>query len=99
MKSKFFLNLLNLFFWTTSIHAAQTFPKVCIKLAKQTRPMAEQCLQMSDREKRAKCFASIGVLINKEAPKDICEPSLEPIKQEFVLKEKKLFPNQDPALK
>ena len=79
--------------------SAQKFDiSVCNKLVPQIRPQADGCLKLKDQPARQQCFDKIGQVIQKSAPNGACDQVLNPIKQEYIAKEKQLYPTQASAL-
>ena len=74
-------------------------PAICEKMSKTIRPLAEGCLKLKEQAKRAQCFDKIGSTMEKTAPNGSCDQQLEPVKQEFMSKEKQMYPDQESALK
>ena len=72
---------------------------VCEKLAQTIKPKAEECLKIKTQPARSQCFDKIGQEIQKVAPNGGCDRALEPMKREFMSKEKQLYPKQNPSMK
>ena len=78
--------------------AAPISPEICAKLIPQIRPQADMCLKVKDQAQRSQCFDKVGQSIQKVAPNGGCDQTLNPIKQEYMAKEKQMYPNQASAL-
>ena len=72
---------------------------VCEKLAQTIKPKAEECLKIKTQPARSQCFDKIGQEIQKVAPNGGCDKALEPMKREFMSKEKQLYPKQNASIK
>jgi hypothetical protein len=72
---------------------------VCEKLAQTIKPKAEDCLKIKTQPARSQCFDKIGQEIQKVAPNGGCDKVLEPMKREFMSKEKQLYPKQNASMK
>jgi len=73
-------------------------PATCNKLIPQIKQQAEACLKIKEQSQRQQCFDKIGQMIQKTAPNGGCDQALNPLKQEFMAKEKQLYPSQGSAL-
>ena len=73
-------------------------PAVCNRLIPQIKQEADQCIKIKEQMQRKMCFEKIGQSIQKTAPNGGCDQALNPIKKEYMAKEKQLYPTQPSAL-
>jgi len=84
-----------------NVHAEaskNTSNTICAQLLPQVKKQAEECIKIKDQAQRNQCFEKIGQTIQKSAPNGVCDQTLNPVKQEYMAKEKQLFPTQASAL-
>jgi hypothetical protein len=70
----------------------------CNKLIPQIKQQADACLKIKDQSQRGQCFEKIGQMIQKSAPNGGCDQALNPLKQEYMSKERQLYPSQGSAV-
>jgi hypothetical protein len=73
-------------------------PATCNKLIPQIKQQADACLKIKDQSQRQQCFDKIGQMIQKSAPNGGCDQALNPLKQEYMSKERQLYPSQGSAI-
>lgn len=69
-------------------------PEKCRKLEPTIRKQAEACLKIKKPEERGKCFEKIGKTVEPTG----CGPFFEPLKQEYMSKEREKYPDQPSAI-
>jgi hypothetical protein len=73
-------------------------PKDCDALAKKMKPGADKCLRVSDFNKRRECADKLGKNINvPESHWQGCRGVMDPMKAEYIAKEKAKYPKQASA--
>ena len=81
-----------------SASAATVTPQQCQDLAKQAIPLADKCLAISDFSLRKACSDKIGSTL--KASDDVfkaCQTTMDPLKQQYIAKEKAKYPSQASA--
>ncbi len=71
---------------------------VCNKLVPQIKSQADVCIKIKDQSPRQQCFDKIGQSIQKSAPNGACDSVLNPMKLEYMAKEKQLYAMQASAI-
>jgi len=69
----------------------------CQKLEPKIRESADACLKRSQADKRGECFEKIGQTYFQGKAKE-CGGYFEPMKAEYMAKEKSMYPNQASAM-
>ena len=70
----------------------------CEKVVKKLRKEAESCLKKKEQGKRKMCFEKVGQHVEKSGADKECDPVVGPMKEEYMQKEKTLFPNDPPSM-
>ena len=77
-----------------NVHAQKFDVAACNKLIPQIKQQADSCIKIKDQSQRKQCFDKLGQSI----PSGGCDQALNPIKQDYMAKEKQLYPTQASAL-
>jgi hypothetical protein len=78
---------------------AAAAPKVdCAKVVAEAKKAGDGCLNTAAREKRAACWDKVGNDLNSKGAMDACSSTLDPLKKDFMAREKQKYPKQEAAL-
>ena len=70
----------------------------CNKIADKVRKKADKCLSRKNERKRRRCFDNIGRYMERSGG-ERCHAQLEPMREQFMAREREKFPEQGQTLK